>query len=374
MKRTDHLQLSHGKIIYPVYLPDATFGVVRSVDAGDLINCQIEAVVMNSYHLMQRPGSTTVQSLGGLNKMSGWQKPIFTDSGGFQAYSLIRQNAKFGQIQDKGLIFQPDGANRKYQLTPEKSVQLQIGYGSDVVICLDDCTHAEDHDSEQEISVERTIAWAKRSKKTFDQLIEQKKLGKNRPLIFGVIQGGNRKDLRKKCADALLEIGFDGFGFGGWPLDGKGNLLEDILGYTRSLVPNEFPVHALGVGHPKNILACWQLGYEIFDSAMPTRDARHNRLYTFTTRDSDPLAGLSGNWMEYIYVSDKKHIKTAKPVSQHCDCLTCQNYSLGYLNHLFKINDGTYFRLATIHNLRFMTMLCERIRMKEQISLDQKYE
>src|SRR5450830_802689 len=137
------LDLPHGRLDFPVYLPDATYGMVRAVDATDLLACQIEAVVMNTFHLMQRPGSTTIQALGGLHRMSGWPRPIITDSGGFQAYSLIRQNPKFGSMSAHGLSFQPEGAEHKYQLTPEKSVQLQVAYGSDVVICLDDCTHVD---------------------------------------------------------------------------------------------------------------------------------------------------------------------------------------------------------------------------------------
>jgi len=360
------LDLPHGKLDFPVYLPDATYGMVRAVDATDLLACQVEAVVMNTFHLMQRPGSTTIQALGGLHRMSGWPRPIITDSGGFQAYSLIRHNPKFGSMSAQGLTFQPEGAERKYQLTPEKSVQLQVAYGADVVICLDDCTHVDASRAEQEKSVKRTVAWANRGKEEFVRLVMGKKLGEDaRPRLFGVIQGGGELDLRRQCAEELLEIGFDGFGFGGWPLDGEGGLLTDILAYTRELVPAEFPMHALGVGHPKNVLACWDMGYGLFDSAMPTRDARHARLYAFTQPASAPQAGLAGDWMDYVYINDEQHIKADLPVSTGCDCLTCSRYSRGYLHHLFKMNDSLYFRLATIHNLRFMTELTERLRQRD---------
>src|SRR5205807_8219222 len=138
------LALPHGELRLPVFLPDATQGVVRSVDSADLEQCGIQAVVMNAFHLMQRPGSTTIQSLGGLHRMCAWERPIITDSGGFQAYSLIRQNARFGRLGDDGILFRPEGSADKIQLTPEKSVQLQLRYGADVVICLDDCTHVDD--------------------------------------------------------------------------------------------------------------------------------------------------------------------------------------------------------------------------------------
>jgi queuine tRNA-ribosyltransferase len=352
------LQLAHGQVRMPVFMPDATLGVVRSVDATDLATCEIQAVVMNTFHLMQRPGSSTIHALGGLHQMSAWQRPIITDSGGFQAYSLIQQNARFGSMNDDGIAFKPEGAERKFHLTPEKTIQLQLSYGADVVICLDECMHVDAAYELQVISVKRTIDWAKRCKKEFLRLIKQKRLTEEeRPLLFAVIQGGGSHELRKQCAQELLEIGFDGFGFGGWPLDKQGHLLSDILAYTRELVPMQFPMHALGVGHPLNVVECTKLGYGMFDSAMPTRDARHCRLYAFTHETA-----LEDKWLTYIYANDDKYIKSDAPISRFCDCLCCTNYSLGYLHHLFKINDTLFFRLATLHNLRFMTQLTQRLR------------
>ncbi len=353
------LAVGSGLLRLPVFLPDATLGVVRTVDSADLEACQVEGVVMNTFHLMQRPGSSTIQSLGGLHQMSAWPGPLITDSGGFQAYSLIHQNPKFGRLSEKGITFQPEGSDRRYQLTPEKSVQLQLGYDSDVVICLDDCTHVDAPLEDQKEAVRRTIDWARRGKKEYERILAQRKPGaKARPLMFAVIQGGGVLELRRQCAEALLEIGFDGFGFGGWPLDGKGRLLEEIIGYTRQIVPAQFPMHALGVGHPENLLACWRIGYGLFDSAMPTRDARHARLYAFKPGGS----ALTGKWMEYVYPGDEKHIKAARPVDPDCDGICCRRYSLGFLHHLFKINDALFLRLATIHNLRFMTRLTGLIR------------
>lgn len=356
------LILPHGQLLLPAFLPDATRGVVRSVDSVDLERCKVEALVMNTFHLMQHPGSSTIQALGKLHRMSGWQRPIFTDSGGFQVYSLIRENSKYGALTEKGISFRPDGSSRKFLLSPEKTIQLQLSYGSDVVFCLDDCTHVDAPYETQKISVQRTINWARRGKKEFERLIDQKNLlPEERPLLFGVIQGGGFPELRKWCAEELLNIGFDGFGYGGWPLDGGGNLLIDIIGYTRELIPAEFLMHALGIGHPANIVKCVKIGYELFDSAMPTRDARHGRLYTFTK--GGPLtAGVAKEWFSYLYVNDDKYIKSDSPVSQVCDCLGCTTYSRGYLHHLFKINDSLFLRLATIHNLRFMTQLMERLR------------
>lgn len=355
------LLLPHGQLTLPTFLPDATLGVVRAVDSVDLVNCGIQAVVMNTYHLMQHPGSSTVQALGGLHEMCGWPYPILTDSGGFQAYSLIRQNAKYGKLTNDGIVFQPDGADRKFQLTPEKCIQLQMSYGADILMCLDDCTHVDDPPATQRESVRRTIAWAKRCRQEFDRLVKQKKLADGqRPLLFGVIQGGGSKALRQECAEALLTIGFDGYGYGGWPLDADGDLLIDMLAYTRELVPAQFPMHALGVGHPASITICTGMGYGTFDSALPTRDARRGRLYTFTSANAQPRPDGSrhhADWFRYLYITDDKYIKANEPISDCCDCLTCQHYSRGYLKHLYTANEAAFMRLATIHNLRFMVQL-----------------
>lgn len=358
-----YLQLAHHRLRLPVFMPDATLGVVRSLDSTDLRQCGIEAVVMNTFHLMQRPGSSTIQALGGLHKMSAWPHPIMTDSGGFQAYSLIQQNAKFGSINADGITFKPEASERKFHLTPEKTVQLQVSYGADIVVCLDECTHIDAPFEVQKLSVERTIDWARRCKSEFQHLMRQKKLPQDQqPLLFAVIQGGGDYELRRRCAEALLEIGFDGFGYGGWPLDKHGNLLTDIIAHTRELIPRTFPMHALGVGHPDNIVACYRIGYDMFDSSLPTRDARNGRLYIFEG-DTEEQYILSGNKrVSYIYISDEKYIKSDAPLSRTCDCLACANYSLGYLHHLFKIGDSLFFRLATMHNLRFIVQLMTRLR------------
>ena len=356
------LQLPHGDLPLPAFLPDGTQGVVRAVSADDLEAAGVRAVQMNVYHLMQRPGTSTIQALGGLHRMAGWRGPIFTDSGGFQVYSLIRGNPKAGSITDRGATFRP-GGDRKYILTPEKSIQLQFAYGSDMLICLDDCTGPDDPPARQADSVRRTIRWAAECKRAYLRLVEQKRLGEaQRPRLMAVIQGGLSPELRRECATALLDIGFDAYGYGGWPLDAGGNLLTEMVSLVRELVPPAYPVHALGIGHPANVVACVGMGYELFDSTMPTRDARHGRLLLFTRDPAAAPLGPGGDWFAYVYPGDDKHVKTAAPVSAYCDCPACARYSLAYLHHLFKLNDSLYFRLATLHNLRFMTMLMERLK------------
>lgn len=359
----EQLELVHGTLELPAFLPDGTQGVVRAVDAQDVLAAGIQAMQMNVFHLMQRPGSSTIQALGGLHAMAGWPRPIFTDSGGFQIYSLLRQDAKLGSITERGAVFQPQGSPRRYKLTPEKSVQLQVSYGTDVVICLDDCTHVDAPPEQQRLSVQRTIQWAARCRAEFDRLARDKDWATGpRPLLVAVIQGGASPELRAECAAALLDIGFDGYGYGGWPLDSDGNLLAETLQLTRDLIPRSYTLHALGVGHPASVVACVRMGYELFDSTMPTRDARHGRLYIF---DVDPAqARLTGeNWFHYLYAGDKKHVKHNLPLSASCDCLTCRNYTVGYLHHLFKLGDHLFPRLATIHNLRFMSQLMANLRM-----------
>lgn len=342
-------------------MPDATYGYVRSLTSQDLRQVGLPMLMMNAFHLMQKPGSIIIQSLGGLHKMSNWEGPIMTDSGGFQAYSLIRQNPKFGSLTPKGILFRPENSERKLNLTPEKSIQLQFAYGSDILICLDDCTHINASYAEQKLSVERTIAWAKIAKKTYLQQLRSRSITESeRPLIFGVIQGGAETDLRRQCAEALLEIGFDGFGFGGWPLDENSNLITDILELVRSLVPPEFPIHALGIGHPESIVTSYNIGYEMFDSALPTRDARHGRLYR---KDGLKLTPFTPpGWLKFTYINTENFIRDPNPIEEGCDCPCCQHYSLGYLYHLYKMRDPSYFRLATMHNLRFMTRVIEDLK------------
>ena len=353
------LVLPHGALPLPAFLPDATLGVVRAVDSADLAAVGVPAVVMNIFHLMQQPGSSTIQALGGLHAMTGWPGPILTDSGGFQAYSLIREQPKLGTLTDNGILMRPEGSDRKLHLTPEKCVQLQMSYGADIVMCLDDCTHVDDPPAVQELSVRRTIAWAKRCRIEFDKLLAQKKDAPRPPRLFAVVQGGGLPELRTECANALLAIGFDGYGYGGWPLDADGNLVHEMLDLTRRLIPDEFPLHALGVGHPVNVAAGVALGYATFDSALPTRDARRGRLYTFTG-DGPPGAGRA--WFRFLYVTDDKYIKDARPVDESCDCPTCRRYSRGYLRHLYRANEAAFQRLSTLHNLRFMARLMAALR------------
>ncbi len=360
-----HLQTLHGQITLPTFFPDGTRGVVRGVDATDLENAQVEGLVINTYHLLSDALSQRIKSFDGIHYFMRWTRPIITDSGGFQVMSLIHDNPQFGVIRDKEIIFKPNGA-QKIVLTPEKSIQLQLRLGTDIAIVLDDCTKPECSFDEQKISVERTIKWAKRSKDEFNKLTtSQPQLRKvypckAKPLLFAVVQGGNDKNLRKYCAKELIKIGFDGYCFGGFPVaDGK--FLSEIVKYTASLLPDNKPKYALGVGRPENIVDCVGWGYGIFDCVIPTREARHKKLYVFTKLPTKQGL-IEGSCYSNLYFGSAKYEKSMDPVSKFCDCLTCREYSRAYLHHLFKIQDVLSIRLATIHNLRFYSMLLEGLR------------
>lgn len=351
------LALSHGRLTFPAFLPDATWGVVRGVDATDLLSIETPALMMNTFHLVQKPGAMVVEALGGLHRMSGWQRPIFTDSGGFQAYSLIQQQPQRGKISSQGIHYQPEGRRRKFVLTPERVVEWQLRFGSDVLFCLDVCTHVDAPITAQREAVDLTIAWARRSKVAYQQWLDRHSPeGGRRPLIFAVVQGGGSFELRRRCAEALLEIGFDGFGFGGWPLDRQGRLLTDILAWVRECIPPEYPLHALGIGHPQNLVSGYHLGYGLFDCAMPTRDARHGRLYRFTAWPPRP-SPEDESWWEFVHMDSERLTRQETPISPFCDAICCRNYSAGYLRHLYLLGDSLYQRLATLHNLRFMQQL-----------------
>jgi queuine tRNA-ribosyltransferase len=342
----------------PAFFPDGTYGAVKAVDGTDLQNVRIDGAVMNALHLSAKPGASLIKRMGGINAFAGFSGPVLTDSGGFQVFSLIRENPKYGQIRNNEILFYPGMGKEKYLYTPQKCIQNQFAIGSDILMCLDFCTHPEDPPDVQRRSVETTIRWAALCKREYElQCKNQKLTGDARPLLFGIIQGGNDPGLRRECAQALVEIGFDGFGFGGWPLDGEGKLLDDILALTAQSMPDEGVKYAMGLGRPEEIVRCARMGYDLFDCVIPTREARHRRLYTFTKEDV-----TQPNFYRFLYIMDDEHAADPAPIDPTCDCPCCRNHSRAYLRHLFKLDDPLAYRLATLHNLRFYSTLMERIR------------
>lgn len=357
--------IKNKKINFPIYLPDATRAVIRSLDSADLLQAKIEGLVVNTYHLMSQPGTTAIESLGGVKKLMNWPGWIISDSGGFQLLSLIHSNPAFGKVTDDAVVFYRGSPNkrRKYYFTPEKSIQVQFSLEADIIVCLDDCPRVKANYAETELSVKRTIDWAKRCQEEYLKQISRRKMNKkNQPLLLAVVQGGDNKKLRSKCAAELIKINFGAYAFGGWPIGQDGQINTDILNFTAQLLPNDLPKFALGIGNPQAIVDCFKMGYNIFDCVLPTRDARHKRLYVFS-QDADTADILNNPEVcHHFYIAREKYTRDPKPISAFCDCYTCQNYSRAYLHHLFKIEDSLAWRLATIHNLRTYTKLIEKLR------------
>lgn len=342
----------------PVFCPDATRGVLRAVDSVDIKGAGIQGLIVNTYHLMVAPGTDTLKESSGINELMNWPGLTISDSGGFQVYSLIHRKSSLGKITDDGVNFNLDG--EKHSLTPESCIQVQFDIGADIMICLDDCADQTLSEAEMIKSVDRTIAWAKRCRAEFDKQVKARKLtDATRPLLFAVVQGGNYIDQRRRCAEELTKIGFDGFGFGGWPIGEDGKLNTEALRATVEFTKDSEFHYALGVGDPKSCVECAQMGYNIFDCVLPSRDARHGRLYVWK---GDPkTTDLNTNFFEYLRIDKAEYSQDNSPISEFCDCYTCKNYTKAYLRHLAKINDTLAYRLNTIHNLRFYAQLFERL-------------
>jgi queuine tRNA-ribosyltransferase len=354
---TAAVETRRGPIPTPAFMPDATRGSVRAVDASDLRVVRVHAVMTSAFHLMRRPGAQRVARLGGLHAFSGWDGPIVTDSGGFQIFSLIRQDPRAGTIRPDGAIFRDPDSGKRINLTPERSIRVQLDLGSDVVVALDDCTGLTETEADLTASVDRTIRWFERAKREFDQQVEQRRTGLPPPVLVGVVQGGVSEPLRRRCAAALVELGADAFGFGGWPIDEAGLLHRDQLEIVHDALPPQAPLFALGIGKPEHVVDVAAFDRPIvFDCSLPSRDARHHRIYV--RRDEVPLDGKT-RFYELLYILDEKHASDPRPLSASCDCPCCARYPRAFVHHLLKSNDVLGLRLATLHNLRFYTKLVE---------------
>ncbi len=359
----NNLNTLHGVLKLPAFFPDATRAVVRAVDSKDIEDCGIEGLVVNTFHLLSKPGARVISGQGGIHKFMNWKGHIISDSGGFQLFSLLANSSKLGSVSKKGFVYRPNKGDGKTILTPEKCIQKQFQFASDIMVCLDYCIHPEAPYDKQKESVEYTVLWADKCKSEFDKLLREKEIDNNaRPLLFAVVQGGGDFNLRRECAERLIEMGFDGYGYGGWPIV-AGNQLSETLEFVSQLLPKSKPKYALGIGKPENVVRCAEMGYSLFDCVIPTRDARHGRLYIFSEEpEGSSLAG--SDFYKCLYMMDKKHINDKRPLEEGCDCLCCRGYSQAYLHHLFKIKDALAYRLATIHNLRFYARLIDAIRLR----------
>ncbi len=322
------------------FMPDATRGAVRYLTTKQLKETGTEAIVTNTLHLLIHPGPDIIQKLGGIKKMMGWDGIVLTDSGGFQVFSLIHSKKWQGSIDEDGAKFKSPREGNTYELTPESSIDIQMKIGSDVLVTLDDCRKSDLEKEEAQESVERTIKWAKRCKDHFEKEYGgTKKTGK---LLTCVVQGANYPDLRARCAKELVSIGFDGYNFGGFVVDNDQKLVIDEMSAVIGNIPKDTIRYAMGVGKPEDILEAARIGYNLFDTVLVTRNARHGTLYT--------SQGI-------VKINNSSMALDEKPVDQNCDCECCSNYSRAYLHHMMKNGEAVAQTLATIHNLTYYQKL-----------------
>lgn len=341
------LAVNNKKINLPVFCPDATRGVVRSLSPSDLLSLNLAALIVNTWHLQQYPGNQLMAQLGGISALMNYQGVVISDSGGFQVYSLFEKKPGFGKITDEGLVTYRDSKKQQRLLfTPEDSIKMQFALGSDIMVCLDHFTPPGAQPDEIAATVKRTISWAKRCQAEFKRQLASRfladKPASERPQLFAVIQGGSDYKQRSACARELLKLGFDGYGLGGLPFNEAGELDIDLCRFNASLTPDDLPKYAMGLGKVSDIIALYQCGYQIFDCVLPTRDARHGRLYLFNQQTLQS---------EYLHLRRGVYQLDKRPLSETCQCPTCMSCSRAYLHHLLKIGDSAYYRLATMHNL-----------------------
>lgn len=346
--------------VKPTFFPDATRAVLRTVDSVDIENTHTPGVLVNTYHLLREVGEKVIDSHGDAKGFMNWKGAMISDSGGFQVMSIVKKSGK-GAITDEGVIF-PTEDGKEILLTPEDSIRFQFTLGTDLMVVLDDFTDINATKEKATATVARTTAWARRSKAEYERQCKIRNLNEeDRPALIGVVQGGNYIDLRKESAKQLIEIGFDGFGYGGWPIKEDGSFNYEVAEVIADVAPEHYLLYGLGIGKPHEIVKLSQMGYTIFDCVLPTRDARHGRLYVYNADSINEINVYNDDFYTYYQPNKVKHINDTYPVSKACDCLLCSNYSRGYLYHLWKIKDVTALRLATIHNLRFYSLLMEKL-------------
>ena len=329
--RLGTITTDHGVIKTPVFMPVGTLGSVKAVSKEDLDHCNAQIILGNTYHLYLRPGCEVIEHMQGLHSFINWDKPMLTDSGGFQFFSL----AKLAKFADEGVSFQSHIDGSRHFFSPEKSVEIQMILGSDIMMSLDWCIGYPASETEVMDALNKTTMWAKRG---FDFWKENG--GKNN--LFGIIQGGMFKHLRTLSAQQLTEIDFPGFAIGGLSVGEPKEIMYEMADHTLPLMPRNKPRYIMGVGTPENLVELVGMGCDMFDCVMPSRNARNGQLFT------------SKGTMN-IYNAKFRFDK--KPIDENCSCYTCKNYSRSYLRHLYKSRELLAYRLNTIHNLYYYTDL-----------------
>jgi queuine tRNA-ribosyltransferase len=355
-----YFKTTKGRIKLPVFFPDATRAVVRTIDSTDIKSTKTPGVLVNTYHLYKDLGKQVLKKYGGIREFMSWDGGVISDSGGFQVMSLAKSGTNKGKITNEGVTFRE--GKKKILLTPEKSIQFQMLLNPHMVVVLDDFTHPKSDFDQAKETVDRTILWAERCKDEFEKICKKRKLTKNqRPYLLGVVQGGSYPELRVECATRLSKIGFDGFGYGGWPMTEEGKFDYASAKIIADNTPKDYLLYGLGVGKPDEIVALVDMGYTIFDCVLPTRDARHKRLYVYNAKSIEDIDVRKPKFYSYFVPTKEKYYRDSGPVSAACDCLLCTKYTRAYLAHLFRIKDVSSLRLSTIHNLRFYSLLMEKL-------------
>ena len=327
--RIGKLITSHGEINTPIFMPVGTQATVKTLSPEELINIGAEVILCNAYHLALRPGIEIIKKAEGLHKFMHWDRPILTDSGGYQIFSL----ADLRKITDEGARFQSHIDGKEIFLTPEEAVRIQNDLGADIIMALDECIQYPCGYDYAEIAMQRTCKWAKKCKSTHAD---------KRQLLFPVVQGGMYKDLRERCANELVEEDFPGYAIGGLSVGEDRSLMYEIARHTLGFIPEHRVRYLMGVGDPRDLLECIDMGIDMFDCVMPTRNARNGTLFTRYGK---------------LVVRNAEHARSCEPIDAECGCYTCRNYSRAYIRHLFNTREILGLRLASIHNLYFLTEL-----------------
>jgi len=345
------LSTPHGDIESPFFMPIATKAAIKGITSSEILDLGAQIILSNTYHLYLRPGDEIVERAGGLHKFMDWKKPILTDSGGYQVFSL----AKLRKIEEKGVYFRSHIDGSEHLLTPEKAIRIQLNLGSDIIMVLDECVEYPADYSYIKESVELTTRWAERSKIFFNKNIDLKNSKKQ--LLFGIVQGGVFKDLRQKSLKDLNSLDFDGYAIGGLAVGEPREKMYEMVDYTTELLSENKPRYLMGVGMPEEIGQAVAHGIDMFDCVIPTRNARHG--YLFTNLDFKNLDKIN---YKPVKILNKKYKEDFITLDSKCDCQVCKNYSKAYLRHLFVTNDILGLRLASIHNIKFYMELMEKIR------------
>jgi queuine tRNA-ribosyltransferase len=332
--RLGKIETAHGSVTTPAFLPVGTQGTVKSLTPEELVEIGVEAILGNTYHLYLRPGHETIGRLGGLHKFIHWERPILTDSGGYQVYSL----GGLRKISEEGVTFRSHLDGSIHRLTPEKVIDIQRTLGSDIAMVLDECIPYPSPYEYVKASTSLTARWAKRCLQV---------RGDGDPALFAIVQGGIYRDLRQESAQALIEMGFHGYAIGGLSVGEPKSMMLDVLEGTIHFLPERNPRYLMGVGTPEDILDAVMLGIDLFDCVLPTRNARNGTLFTSLGK---------------ISIKQAQYAEDERPIDLTCSCYSCRHYSRAYLRHLYLANEILSSRLNTIHNIFYYMGLMKRIR------------